>query len=380
MGTPTPAGVDRIIAIIAASGFNTLFLQVDSWYTYSLLHPEYEPRNPLASFDALSYILRRGGAVRHSGSSQLSPGQQQKQSSPTRCGTGLPGCRARQSRLAREILDDTGQIVESQFNVCPSRPPTRAWEVELLGLLVERYPSIACFQFEEPGYDSADFCVCEECRRLYREGWGAELVDQVLLEARREDKPDPRICRNRRGTQVSTDETLLGEVRERLAGSGLLYSSTISYNRWRDRRLGRDWVRWAGNEWLRFVSPMIYVSDSELFSRSLELGVIAELDRRCSVCPGIGLHFSGSLAPLPGQRSPDVNSVEEVVRQIELARLVGRRSGGRVSGVSLFLGEYLRPQFRDEGVRQLAAINAAAFRTAVTLPSWLPPPGLRSRA
>ena len=156
--------------------------------------------------------------------------------------------------------------------------------MELLGLLVERYPSIACFQFEEPGYDSANFCVCEECRRLYRDGWGGGLVDQVALDAQRGDEPDPQFIETAAALKCQQMTRLLGEVRVRLAGSGLLYSSTISYNRWRDRRLGRDWVRWAGNEWLRFVSPMIYVSDSELFSRSLELGVIAELDRdvRCA--------------------------------------------------------------------------------------------------
>jgi hypothetical protein len=65
-----------------------------------------------------------------------------------------------------------------------------------------------------------------------------------------------------------------------------------------------------------------------------------------------------------------VNSTEEVVRQIATAREVGRASG-RVGGVALFLGEYLRPQFRDTGIRLLADIRAAAFPRAVPLPWWL---------
>jgi uncharacterized lipoprotein YddW (UPF0748 family) len=368
-GVPTPSGVERVIGIIAESGFNTLFLQVDSWYAYSLLHPEYEPRNPLARFDALAAILRAaslGGLQVH-----LNYPLVNARNNPrlpgiapdflTVCG-GNPQWRA-------QYLDDTGQIVESQNNVCPSRPETREWEVDLLGRLVERYPRIARFQFEEPGYDGPTFCVCDECRRQFTAEFGGDLVAQVQAELALERCAAPACDGRAAALKCQHLTRLLQQVRNRLSPRAFLYSATISYDRWRDQRMGRDWVRWASHGWLDFVSPMIYISDTAVFRDSLERGVLAPLDREVSACTGIGLHFSGSLIPAPGQRAPNVNTVEEVVRQIETAREVGR-STGRVSGVALFLGEFLRPAFRDQGARLLAEIKAGAFAAAARVPTW----------
>jgi hypothetical protein len=116
---------------------------------------------------------------------------------------------------------------------------------------------------------------------------------------------------------------------------------------------------------------MIYVFDTETFRRGLEDGVLPHLDPHCAVCPGVGLHFGGSLEPAPGQRGPDLNPVSEVLRQIGTAREVGDATG-RVCGVALFLGEYLRPQFRDQGIRLLTEIGAAAFPAPARQPWWIP--------
>jgi hypothetical protein len=371
MGIPTPAGVERVIGIVAAAGFNTLFLQMDSWYAYSLLNPQYEPQNQLARFDGVAAIL--AAASRHGIQVHLNYPLVNNRNNPRPPGIapdfrevagGTPEWRAR-------FLDEAGAIVDSQFNVCPSRLEARNWEVDLLVRLIERYPSVACFQLEEPGYDSQTFCVCDECRRSYQRAWGGELVDQVRLEAAQEGCPDPGCMGRAAALKCDYLSLLIGQVRNGLTQRNFVYSATVSYDRWRDRRLGRDWVGWAEKGWLTFVAPMIYVPDTALFRRSLEMGVLAELDSRRTACAGIGVHYSGSLAPQPGQRDPNVNSVEEVVSQIEAAREIGRRTG-RVSGVALFLGEFLRPDFRDEGIRRLTEIKRAAFATTARLPGWLP--------
>jgi hypothetical protein len=369
-GTPTPAGVERVLGVIAASGFNTLFLQVDSWYAYSLLHPEFQPRNPLAAFDALGHIERV--SANHGLQLHVNYPLVNNRNNPRLPGTApdfLTECGG-SSEWKAKFIDEGGLVTVSHSNVCPSRPETRAWELAVLSGLVERYPRIACFQLEEPGYDSESFCVCDECRRQFALRHGGDLIEEVQRERLVANCPDPACAGHAAAFKCEQLTTMLAEVRDRLGARGFTYSATISYDRWRDRRLGRDWVSWTRRRWFRFAAPMIYVFDSGTFRQALEQGLLPYIDDRCMLCPGIGLHFGGSLHPRPGQRGPDVNSTEEVVRQIATAREVGRASG-RVGGVALFLGEYLRPQFRDTGIRLLADIRAAAFPRAVPLPWWL---------
>ena len=365
-GAPTVAGVERVLGILAASGFNTLFLQVDSWYAYSLLHPEYQPRNPLAAFDALGHIERVARA--HGLWLHLNYPLVNNRNNPIPPGVApdfLPECGGSPEWQAK-FIDDTGIITASHTNVCPSRPATRAWELDLLAGLVERYPRITAFQLEEPGFDRESFCVCEECRSQFAARFGGDLVAEVQLERTLDGCPDPA-CAGRAATfKCEQLTTLQEEVRARLRSRDFLYSATISYNRWHDRRLGRDWPAWTRRGWWRFAAPMIYVFDTGTFRAALEEGVLAHIAPQCSVCPGIGLHFGGSLDPTQ-QRPPDLNPASEVLRQIATAREVARVTG-RVSGTALFLGEYLRPEFRETGIALLAEIGAAAFATPARLP------------
>jgi hypothetical protein len=368
-GLPTVSGVQRVVGMVAASGFNTLFLQADSWYAYSLLHPDYRPQNPLAAFDAIAEILRaceRAGLQVH-----LNYPLVNCRNNPrlpgiapdflAECG-GDPRWRAR-------YVDANGGIVESQDNACPSRMETRTWQVDLLERMLDRYPEIVHFQFEEPGYDTAWFCVCDECCRQYAERYGDDLIEQVRQEGAGGECPEPDCLDMAAALKCEHLTTLLRQVRARFARRPLVYSATVSPDRWLDRRRGRDWVRWSDAGWLDFVAPMVYVFDTDSFRGALEHGVLGPLASRVSACAGIGLHFGGSLVPAPGQRSPDVNPVEEVVRQIECAREVARRTG-RVDGFALFLGEHLRPAYRQEGARLLAQIGAAALDSPADPPLW----------
>ena len=370
-GIPTVAGVERVLGIIAASGFNTLFLQVDSYYAYCLLHPEYQPRNPLAAFDALAHIervARELGLWLHLNY----PLVNNRNNPPPPTGIApdfLPECGGSPEWKA-QFIDAAGIVSASPSNVCPSRPATRAWELDLLAGLVERYPGVTSFQFEEPGFDHESFCVCEECRAQFAARHGGDLVAEVQRERTLDGCPDPA-CAGRAATFKCEQLTSLQEeVRARLRTRGFLYSATISYDRWRDRRLGRDWPAWTQRGWWRFAAPMIYVFDAATFRSALVEGVLAHIAPQCSVCPGIGLHFGGSL-DVTQQRPPDLNPASEVLRQIATAREVAQATG-RVSGVALFLGEYLRPQFRDTGIALLAEIGAAAFPTPARLPWWIP--------
>lgn len=359
---PNPAGVRQVFDILGASGVNTAIVMVDSWYAYSIVHPEYQPRKSLAEWDALAEVLssarERGIAVHVSlplvnyrgypRGAHLAP-----DFTPA-CG-GSPAWRAR-------YLGEGGAIVDSPDNVCPSRPETRAWQARLVADLLARYPEVSRIQLEEPGYDHPVFCVCDECRRQYAERTGGDLVAQLRRELARESCPEPDCDGSAAALKCDHMTQLVRGVREELGGRELTWSATISYNRWHDRRLGRDWVAWAGMGWFDFVAPMIYTWTAGDFRRYLEQGVLAELPEPCRVCPGIGVHFGGALSPQPGRPAPNLNAVPEVVRQIAVAREVARGTG-RVDGFALFLGELLRPDYRVAGAARLRAIAAQAFDT-----------------
>lgn len=352
---PGPGGVGEVMDLLAASGVNTAFVMVDSWYAYSIVHPTYEPKKSLAEWDAFGEVLDAAGArgIQIHLSYPL-VNNRTYPSSPhappeftPRCG-GSPAWRAR-------YLGQNGRLVESRDNVCPSRPETRGWHAALLSGLMARYPTVRHLQLEEPGYDAPGYCVCDECRRQYAARTGKDLVDEVRRE-RALERCRPPDCDGRAAALKCDHLTALVEaVRAPLAQRQLTWSATISYDRWRDRRLGRDWPAWTRNGWLGFVAPMIYLPDTGAFRRALEVGVLAELGPATGVCAGIGTHYGGALIPEAGRPSPDINTPAQVARQIRTVREVAR-STGRVNGLSLFMGELLRPAYRELGRRYLGAL------------------------
>jgi uncharacterized lipoprotein YddW (UPF0748 family) len=364
LGVPNAAGVQRVITILADNGINTLYLMVDSWYAFSVTHPEYLPRSPLAEWDALGEIF--GVAGQRGITVHVNFTLVNNRNSPRLPGIApdfLPAAGGDPAWRAA-YLDAQGQPVESPDNVCPSRPETRAWETDLCVALLERYPQARHLQFEEPGYDTRRFCVCAECRRQFEERHDRDLVAQVRLEAEREACPGGTCDRLAAQFKSERMTAMLGTVRQRLAHRRLACSATISYDWWLDQQLGRDWRRWTADGWLDFVAPMIYVSTTAEFRQALEDNVLPFVASGRSVVAGIGVHYNGFLRPEPGQPGPRINSVDEVVSQIHEARAVSQRSGGRVAGFALFMGQLLRPIDRERGDACLAGIRAGAFGPA----------------
>jgi uncharacterized lipoprotein YddW (UPF0748 family) len=357
---PNPAGVREVFDLVVANGFNTVFVMVDSWYAYSIVHPEYEPRKSLAEWDAFAEVLKaaeeRGIEVHLSfplvNNRGYPTGAHQAPDFTPACG-GSPAWRAR-------YVAADGRITDSPSNICPSRPEARAWEAQLLRDLLHRYPSVSRVQLEEPGYDGRNFCVCDECRRQYAARHGGDLVAQIQREAKQERCSDSG-CGPAADLKCEYLTSLIRQLREELPERAITWSATVSYDRWGDRRMGRDWVAWAGLGWLDFVAPMIYTRANKRFRGALEQGVVDELGGAARVCAGIGVHFGGALRPEPGRPAPDLNSAREVVRQIGTAREVAR-STGHVNGVALFVGELLRPAYRTLGAAYLDAISSRAFQ------------------
>lgn len=341
--------------LVASNGINTVFVMVDSWYAFSIVHPTYQPRKSLAEWDAFGEVL--DAAAGRGVEVHLSYPPVNNRSYPTGAHDPpdfTPACGGSNMWRAR-YLDREGHLTESRNNVCPSRPETRRWQAELLAGLMGRYPTVRHVQLEEPGYDTRSYCVCDECRRQFAVRHGADLVEAVRREGDQDRCPDPD-CRGRAAALKCEHMTALVEaLRAPLAERKLVWSATVSYDRWRDRQLGRDWPVWTRNGWIDFVAPMIYLRDTGAFSRALQHGVLAELPAPARACAGIGVHFGGPLVPDPGGPAPDINTSAEVMRQIRAARIVARATG-QVNGVSLFLGELLRPAYRERGKRCMESL------------------------
>jgi hypothetical protein len=367
-GVPSAEGIARVVSLLGNSGFNTIFVMADCWYSYSITHPEYQDANPLAAWDGLGVLIQEASArgmqvhpslplVNH----RNYPRGRPPDFSPE-CG-GSPAWRAR-------YVEPSGRVVESDTNACPSRPETRAWQAELCRRLMQRYPTLSCLQLEEPGFDDRNFCACDECRRQFQQLHGADLVAQIRRELAFGDCAPERCRAPAADLKCSHVTELIGAARQALTGRNLAWSATVSADRWGDRQLGRDWVPWARDGWLDFLAPMIYVAEAGEFRRRLEWGVLRNLDPRRPVCAGIGVHYRGSLTPGTARGNPRINSVAEVTSQIEAARDAGRRTG-RLLGVSLFFGELLRPAHRPSGIRYLAELRTNAFSQEARVPHWL---------
>jgi hypothetical protein len=367
-GTPCPEGVARVVSLLDNCGFNALFVMVDSWYGYSAVHPDYEGANPLATWDALGVLLHHAAARGMQVHLSL-PLVNHRNYPRGRSPDFSPECGGSRSWRAR-YLDPGGQLSDSETNVCPSRAETRAWQAALCRGVLQRHASVARVQLEEPGFDDRSFCACDECRRQFHQLHGQDLLLQLHREATFGDCLPERCDARAADLKCAHVTALIQAVRQAVGSRSPTWSATVSVDRWRDRQLGRDWVAWARRGWLDFLAPMIYVAEAGEFRRRLTWGVLRSLDPGVPVCPGIGTHFRGSLAPGPGRARPRINSTSEVAAQIEAARAVGRDSG-RVPGVYLFLGELLRPAHRVSGIRYLAELRAGAFRREARVPDRL---------
>ena len=120
----------------------------------------------------------------------------------------------------------------------------------------------------------------------------------------------------------------------------LVFSANGGYNWREDRRIGRDWDRWAHSGLLDYYAPQVDVILIDEFKTRLAT-TISELFPDCPVYAGLGFKWSGGK-----------NTVAEIVRQIEGARELG------AAGLILFCAG----SFTDELYKELAT---GPFRTPV---------------
>lgn len=326
------AEVQAFVDRYADANFNLVLPWVLSEYMAALTDPAYQSSQPTAKWDALGELVRCA-QQRHlqvhfwysftyyksAGSPDFNPQH-----------GGDPAWAARRVMPPKE----PGQppvVSAPMTDVCPMHPEARAWQVKLLESMLDRYPGIS-IHIEEPGFGYPGSCACDLCQSLFQKIYGADLVASI-------------------NTPAAEDFRCLGmtefirELRAKLEQR--TPRPILSVNGgplWRnDRRLGRDWKRWADLGWLDYYASQNYTDNLDNFTR-LTQGVLKDL-QPCPVFIGIGVKWSGGATPLP-----------TVLQEVERARQLG------AAGVILFSASALTDD-------DLATLKSGPFKQPSEYPN-----------
>ena len=319
---------------IADANFNLIFPWVRSEYLAALTDEDYQKKVPIARWDALGELIKEAHEKGLEVHLWYSFTHYKSASSPDfnpKHG-GNPGWAARR---IDEIIPDkkTGKPVPRRMaDACPLHSEARTWQLNLITKMLDRYLLLGGIHIEEPGYGYGGNCFCELCLQLFKLLYGFDQMEKVDgVEA--EDLK----C-------VGTTD-FIRRLRETLLKRNpkLVLSTNGGYSwRW-DRRLGRDWGRWARLGWLDFYAAQIYTTNLDEF-RTRCKGIVSNLAHDCPVYIGIAAEWSGGK-----------NTVETVVKQVDVARQEGAK------GIAVFHGKALANEY-------LMALKAGPFKERTMLP------------
>ena len=123
----------------------------------------------------------------------------------------------------------------------------------------------------------------------------------------------------------------------------IVYSANGGPNWRNDRKTGRDWGRWARSGWLDYYASQVYSTSSDAFRQRLGT-TVKDLSPDCPVYAGIAFRWSSGK-----------NTVEEVMRQIEISREQGS------AGVCLFYAGSFTEEFYQK-------LRSGPFKAPAKLP------------
>ena len=326
----------RTVQKLADSRFNLVLPGMTTDYLVALEDAGYRRANPGAGWDSLGVLIdecaRAGLSVdiwyafteyRDAKSSDYNP----------RVGGNPQWAALRMNEYRPD--PKTGQLAPRKWeDVCPQHPGPRRWQLGHLAKLLERYPKLGGIHIEEPGYTYRGNCLCPLCMEVFPKLYGGPLPDAL----------DTLQAEDFRTLGASFFMAGLMEML-RKDHPRVVYSANGGHNWRRDRLTGRDWCRWARSGWLDYYASQVYTTDTNTFRQRLSM-TVKDLSPECPVYGGTAFRWSGGK-----------NTVDEVMRQIEVSREVG------AAGVCLFSAGSLTDEFH-------AALKSGPFRS----PAKLPPP------
>ncbi len=325
------AEVKAFVDRYADANFNLVLPWVLSEYMAALTDPAYHDSQPTAKWDALGELVRRANErhlqVHFWYSFTYYKSARSPEFNPQHGGN--PAWAARRVQPPKEA-GQPPTVTSPMSDVCPMHPEARAWQVKLLESMLDRYPGIA-IHIEEPGFGTPGSCVCDLCQSLFRQIYGADLVASINTPQAEDFRcigMTECIRELRAKLEKRTPRPILS------VNGGPLWRS--------DRKLGRDWKRWAELGWLDYYASQNYMPNLDNFTRYTQ-GILKDL-QPCPVFIGIGVEWSGGATPLP-----------TVAQEVEKARELG------ASGVILFSASALTDS-------DLATLKSGPFKRPADYP------------
>lgn len=313
--------IEQFVNQLADANINLILPWVRSEYVAALTDEAYQKQVPIAKWDALGELVKaaheKGLQVQiwYSFTYYKSPASPDFNSQHG----GNPEWAARQMD---ELFADpaTGKVRPRKMrNICPLHYDARKWQLNLLEMLLDRYPLVSGVHIEEPGYSGKGNCVCDLCIKVFKLVYGYDLTTDINGE----EAEDLR-C-------TGTTEFMRQLHKRLIKKNSKAVLSTNGAWSWRsDRHSGRNWKHWAQVGWLRFYAPQVYTSDMGVF-KSRTQATITDLGKDCPVAIGIAVRWGGGK-----------NSVETVINQVETARKLGAQ------GIVFFHGKALTNELLQE--------------------------------
>ena len=229
--------------------------------------------------------------------------------------------------------------------LCPSHPAARRLMLRAITELAEKYPvdgiqlDYIRFEFQNP----TPSCYNDSCRRKFEAEYG---IDPLEIESFTEHAVEWHLWR----------EELINSFVAEVSGElldirpDLMLSAAVGRDPENARMdLLQDWRHWTSNNWLDFLAPMTYTSDSWDFLSTICEGKEA-IGTFTLLAPGIGLHAQ--------------EGTEAMLEQVHIARTVP------MSGVTIFASAYLDSE-------RLKALKDGPYKKPASLPFRLPVEGVR---
>ncbi len=224
--------------------------------------------------------------------------------------------------------------------LCPSIPAVRTLLINAFRELALKYPidgiQLDYIRFEEQS--PVEYCYNDSCRCQFKAACG---IDPMELKPFTNQVIGWQLWReNLVNSFVAQTCTELRKVRP-----AIQISAAVGTNPDRARsNLLQDWVNWAANRWVDFLSPMDYTSNADDFARRQDASLKA-IGNYALLAPGIGLYTMKNTQPM--------------LDQIEVTRQKP------VDGSTLFATAYLDAD-------RLKALADGPFHESALLPTRAP--------
>lgn len=297
--------IDERLVMFQSMGLNAAFCWLDSLYLATVAGME-KADDPAAGWDGFGQFVEAAGRRGIGVHVWYSPWIYKDKG------------RAIELRLHPEWACVNAEGKPSDRGICLARPEVRAFELDLLRTLVERYPAIAGIHIEEPGYPWGDYCYCEYCKKAFREWFAVEL------------KPGgDAAARHNWAAFCSTD--FMARLRAFLSATQprMMLSANGSAGSNPDWYIGRDWTTWARRGYIDFYVPQVYTESVDAFRARLA-ETQSQIEPWCRVVPGMAVTWSGIY--------PKHNQTETIQAQIAAARQAGAH------GFVIFEARHVTPE------------------------------------